>query len=205
MANRLGNRGLMLGGMAEKHIGERNKFIESEIALWIEAVLDDCIPPKPFDELLRDGVLLCRVMNTLKEGSVPKTKKPFTKENQLENINLFLNAAKAYGVAEDQLFAPADLQEMTGIPKVINTILQVGRKAYDNGWEGPALGPKPTAEKRNWTEAQLRASDALVPPQYGTNKFASQKGIKFGKQRDIINHVEYKEFTKNTPPPKEEE
>jgi len=205
MANRLGNRGLMLGGMPLKHVGERNKFIEAEIGLWIEAVLDDCIPPKPFDELVRDGVLLCRVMNTLKEGSVPKTKKPFTKENMTENCNLFLNAAKAYGVPEDQLFEPADLVEMKAIPKVINTILQVGLKAYDNGWEGPALGPKPTAEKRNWTEAQLRASDAIVPPQYGSNKFASQKGILMGKQRDILNHVEYKEFTKNTPPPKEEE
>ena len=43
-----------------QHYGERNKFVEAEIGLWIEALLDDCIPPKPFDELLRDGVLLCR-------------------------------------------------------------------------------------------------------------------------------------------------
>lgn len=43
-----------------QHYGERNKFAEAEIGLWIEALLDDCIPPKAFDELLRDGVLLCR-------------------------------------------------------------------------------------------------------------------------------------------------
>ena len=121
-------------------------------------------------------------MNTLKEGSVPKTKKPFTKENQLENIKLFLEAAKSYGVAEDQLFTPEDLNNGTGIPKVISALLSLGRKAYDNGWEGPALGPKPTAEKRNWTDAQLRASEAIVPPQYGSNKFASQK------VRDLYHH-----------------
>lgn len=45
---------------AEKHVGKRDKFVESEIALWVEAVLDDCIPPKRFDELFKDGVLLCR-------------------------------------------------------------------------------------------------------------------------------------------------
>ena len=129
-------------------------------------------------------------MNTLKEGSVPKTKKPFTKENQLENINAFLNAVKAYGVAEEHLFAPADLQEGTGIPKVIITLLAIGRKAYDHGWEGPALGPKPTAEKRNWTEAQLRASDALVPPQYGTNKFASQK-VRFKRNPCDLNWIKF--------------
>lgn len=69
----------------------------------------------------------------------------------------------------------------------------------------------------------LRASEAIVPSQYGTNKFASQKvshrstsvdmcpthlllqGLRFGTQRDIINVVKYKEFTKNTPPAAEGE
>jgi len=188
---------------AEKHIGKRDKFVESEIALWIEAVLDDCIPPKPFDELLKDGVLLCRVINALKEGSCGKTKKPFTKEAQLENIKMFLDAAKAYGVPEEKLFQPADLNDASNIPAVINTLLALGRKTYEAGWEGPALGPKPTGEKKDWPETVLRASEAIVPSQYGSNKFASQKGIKFGNQRDIINLVQYKEFTKNTPPPPE--
>jgi len=116
MANRLGTRGLMFLG-AEKHTGKRDKFVESEIGLWIEAVLDDCIPPKPFDELIKDGVLLCRVMNVLKEGSIPKTKKPFTKEAQLENINLFLTAIKAYGVPEDKLFEATELYDGSGIQR----------------------------------------------------------------------------------------
>ncbi|KAI1304652.1 Myophilin [Halotydeus destructor] len=204
MANRLGNRGMMFLS-ADKHVGERNKFVESEVALWVEAVLDDCIPPKPFDELFKDGVLLCRVMNVLKEKSVAKIQKPFTKEKQLENINSFLNAVKAYGVPEDKLFQPADLQEGANIPKVINTLLALGRKCFDHNWEGPTLGPKPTGELKQWSEQILRASEAIVPSQYGTNKYASQKGIKIGNQRDIINVVAYKEFTKNTPPPKEEE
>jgi len=46
--------------LLSQHIGKRDKFIESEIALWIEAMLEDCLPPKPFDELLKDGVILCR-------------------------------------------------------------------------------------------------------------------------------------------------
>lgn len=160
--------------------------MESEIALWVEAVLDDCIPPKPFDELLKDGVLLCRVMNTLQPNSIPKIQKPFTKEKQLENVNAFLNAAKSYGVPEDKLFKVEDLNPGDNIPNVINALLALGRVCFDKGWEGPTLGPKPTGTKKDWPENVLRASEAIVPPQYGTNKFASQKGIRFGAQRDII-------------------
>lgn len=154
-------------------------------------MLDDCIPPKQFDELLKDGVLLCRVMNVLQPGIVPKIQKPFTKEKQLENVNSFLNALKSYGVPEDKLFKPEDLNPGENIPNVINTLLALGRKCFDKGWEGPTLGPKPTGERKEWSEQILRASEAIVPPQYGTNKFASQKGIRFGAQRDIISNIKF--------------
>jgi len=178
---------------ADKHTGKRDKFVESEIALWIEAVLDDCIPPTPFQELVKDGVLLCRVMNVLKEGSVPKIKKPYTKESQLENINAFLGAIKSYGVPEDKLFKAEELQSGSGIPNVITTVLALGRQCYEHGWEGPCLGPKPTGQNKDWPENILRASEAIIPSQYGTNKLASQTGIKFGTQRDIIADVKYRE------------
>lgn len=175
-----------------QHVGKRDKFVESEIALWIEAVLDDCIPPKPFDELVKDGVLLCRVMNTLQAGSVSKIKKPFTKENQMENINSFLNAAKAYGVPEDKLFKPEELNPGDNIPNVINSLLALGRACFDKGWEGPTLGPKPTGQKKDWPEQVLRASEAIVPQQLGGSfGFATQKGISFGAMRDIITTTKF--------------
>ncbi|RWS24074.1 muscle-specific protein 20-like protein [Leptotrombidium deliense] len=185
MANRVGPRGLMFLA-AEKHIGERDKFIESEIALWIEAILEDCIPPKPFDELLKDGVLLCRAINVLKPGSVSKIQKPWTKDKHMENVNSFLTAAKSFGVPDDKLFKAEDLVEMSNIPAVTNCLLTIARMCFDKGWDGPTLGPKPTGQKRNWSEQQLRASEAIVPSQYGTNKFATQRGIKIGTQRDIL-------------------
>ena len=39
---------------------------------------------------------------------------------------------------------------------------------------GPMPGPKPGSGKR-WSLQQLRAGEAIVPVQSGTNKFASQK------------------------------
>lgn len=67
-------------------------------------------------------------MNVLQPGSVAKIKKPFKKEDQLENINNFLNAVKAYGVPAEKCFAPEDLNPGTNIPNVINCILALGRQ-----------------------------------------------------------------------------
>lgn len=168
-------------------MGERNKYVESEIALWIEAVLNDPIPPKDFDDLLRDGVLLCRVINTLKPGSVAKIQKPWTKDSQRANIQAFLEAARAYGVPDEHLFAVEDLHEKTGIPNVIKTMIFLGKAIYDHPeWEGPYLGPRPSGHLINWSEEKLRAGEGIVRLQAGTNKFATQKGLRIGTGRDIM-------------------
>ena len=51
------------------------------------------------------------------------------------------------------------------------------------------MGPKPTGALKDWPEQILRASEAIIPLQYGTNKFASQKGMRIGGQRDVLCHV----------------
>lgn len=53
-------------------------------------------------------------------------------------------------------------------------------------WTGPYLGPKPTGHIIQWDETKLRAGEGIVPLQAGTNKFASQKGIRIGRARDIM-------------------
>jgi len=47
--------------------------------------------------------------------------------------------------------------------------------------------PKPEPEnKKQWNIEKLRETDGIVPPQYGSNQFASQKGmIGFGTARDV--------------------
>lgn len=54
-------------------------------------------------------------------------------------------------------------------------------------WRGPYLGPRPSEEqRRDWTEAQLRASEGIIGLQAGTNKKATQSGQNFGATRKII-------------------
>lgn len=67
----------------------------------------------------------------MKPGSVGKIQKPWTKENQRANIQAFLDAARAYGVPDEHLFSVEDLNEKTGIPNVIKTMIYLG-KAVSN-------------------------------------------------------------------------
>ena len=55
------------------------------------------------------------------------------------------------------------------------------------GYDGPTLGPKQAeAEKREWSEEQLKAGQGIIGLQMGTNKGASQAGMTMGKTRAII-------------------
>ena len=39
---------------------------------WIESVLEEKIPTKDFEVVLKDGTILCRLMNKIQPGSIKK-------------------------------------------------------------------------------------------------------------------------------------
>ncbi len=73
-------------------------------------------------------IILDRVMNIIRPGSISKIQKPFTKDAHMANLNAFLDACRSFGVPDDQLFAPEDLWEAKNIPKVVLTMLSIGKK-----------------------------------------------------------------------------
>ena len=55
------------------------------------------------------------------------------------------------------------------------------------GFSGPLLGPAESTEnKREFSEETLRAGEAVIGLQAGSNKGASQAGQNFGKSRSIM-------------------
>jgi hypothetical protein len=64
-----------------------------------------------FHESLKDGVLLCALLNAIKAGTIPekkinKSKMPF---KCMENITAFIKASRELGVPEPDLFETQDL------------------------------------------------------------------------------------------------
>lgn len=53
--------------------GKRDPEQEKEAQAWIEAVIGERFPPgEPYENALRDGIILCKLMNRLAPGIVSK-------------------------------------------------------------------------------------------------------------------------------------
>merc|ERR1711953_386243 len=161
-----------------KFIPERAK----ECMTWIEEVagqkLGDIKDQIDFAEHLKDGVMLCSLINALQPGSVKKI-------NTLKAP--FKQACTNYGLKEQDLFQVNDLYENKNLYMVVDNLYALGGIAQKKSWEGPALGVKVASEnKRNFDDDVLKAGQSMIGLQYGTNKGANQAGMTpYGASRQI--------------------
>ncbi|KAK7868117.1 hypothetical protein R5R35_005558 [Gryllus longicercus] len=169
--------------------GKRDPDQEREAREWIEAVTGERFPPGvAYEDALRDGVLLCKLMNRLQPGLVPRINTSGGDYKMMDNLSQFQKACVKYGVPDVDLFQTVDLWDKKNIVNVTVTIFAIGRTAYKHPeWRGPCLGPRPSEEhRREWTEEQLRAGEAIIGLQAGQNRGATQSGQNFGASRKIL-------------------
>lgn len=134
-------------------------------------------------EVLKDGTLLCKLVNAIQEGSVKKVNQSTMAFKCMENINAFLEAVKKLGVPPQETFQTIDLWEKQNLYSVIICLQSLGRKASNYG--KPSIGPKEADKNvREFSEEQLKAGQNVISLQYGTNK-GQQSGISFGNRRQI--------------------
>ncbi|XP_050731566.1 muscle-specific protein 20-like [Eriocheir sinensis] len=171
-----------------KMLGKRDSEQEKEALEWIFTILGEPVPQGEFENILQDGTVLCRLINKLSPGAVPKINTSGSQFKMMENINNFLSAIKAYGVPIQDVFQTADLYEKKQVSQVSTTLFALGRATYMHPeWPGPWLGPRPSEEnKREFTEEQLAASKTVIGLQAGSNKGATQAGDTTGAQRRVI-------------------
>lgn len=169
--------------------GKRDRDQEREAQHWIETVVGEKFPAGySYEDSLRDGILLCRLMNRLSPGIVPKINTSGGDYKMMDNINQFQKACIKYGVTDVDLFQTTDLWDRKNVALVTTTIFAVGRACYRHPeFRGPYLGPRPAEEnRREFTEEQLRAGEGLIGLQAGSNKGATQAGLNFGATRKIL-------------------
>ncbi|XP_066248989.1 muscle-specific protein 20-like [Euwallacea similis] len=168
--------------------GKRDPEQEHEAQAWIEQVIGERFPPAPYEWALRDGIILCKLMNRLQPGIVPRINIGGGDYKMMDNLSQFQKACVKYGVPDVDLFQTTDLWDQKNIALVTTTIFAIGRTCYRHPeWRGPFLGPRPSEEnKRDFTQQQLRAGEGLIGLQAGSNKGATQAGQNFGASRKII-------------------
>ncbi|XP_064404343.1 transgelin-3-like [Halichondria panicea] len=190
MANRPQGFG-MTAEVAAKIAGKYDASLDAQARDWINQVTEPeeelAIDGNPdtLHEGLKDGVLLCKLINVICPGSVNKVNTSKMAFKQMENIGKFLDACETYGVNKLDLFQTVSLYEATNMPQVIDGIHALGRKAGSKGFS-PSIGAKESQQnKREFTDEQLQAGKGVIGLQMGSNKGASQAGMDYGKPRQI--------------------
>lgn len=188
MAN---NRATKSGFAAEAQRKINSKYsdeLAQECLEWIKIVTEENFNTSGdmdnFYEILKNGTLLCRLINCLQPGTIKKINETQMAFKCMENIDAFLKQARAMGVPAQETFQTVDLWERQNLNSVVICLQSLGRKAQNFG--KPSIGPK-EAEKnvRQFSEEQLRAGQGVISLQYGSNKGANQSGINFGNTRHM--------------------
>ncbi|XP_065648304.1 myophilin [Hydra vulgaris] len=176
--------------ISNKIQGKYDVAMEQEALKWIaklvpEAKMQGVTGSTQVHEKLKDGIILCKLIEKLQPNSIKNINTNKMAFKQMENISNFLAAAEKFGVSRTDSFQTVDLYEATNMAQVIVMLHALGRKASSKGLNG--IGPKEASEnKRQFSEEQLRAGDGHIGLQMGTNKHANQSGLNFGKTRSII-------------------
>uniref|UniRef100_A0A2K5MYI5 Calponin-2 n=1 Tax=Cercocebus atys TaxID=9531 RepID=A0A2K5MYI5_CERAT len=152
---------------------------EAELRTWIEGLTGLSIGPD-FQKGLKDGTILCTLMNKLQPGSVPKINRSMQNWHQLENLSNFIKAMVSYGMNPVDLFEANDLFESGNMTQVQVSLLALAGK----------MGTNKCASQSGMTAYGTRRhlydpKNHILPPmdhstislQMGTNKCASQVGL----------------------------
>jgi len=151
--------------------------VENTVKNWIEEVLGEKLPNEPLKDSLKDGVILCNLVNRIMK--VAESKFPVRSKIafvQMENIVHFINAARELNVPDVENFLTVDLYEGKDMKQVLLCLTSLSRNLYKSGrTDLPVIGPKlAEGTKINFTQEQLDDAKRTISLQYGVMK--SEKG-----------------------------
>jgi len=125
---------------------------------WVAAVVGcdppcdcDTRPEESFGEHLKDGCLLCQLLNKIQPGLVKKvTKHSALAFHQMSNITNFLRGCQTLGVHKRDCFDTVDLQQLKDLSKVYETLLMLSQTVEKTvpTFPGPYLYSAKREERR---------------------------------------------------------
>ncbi|KAK1795116.1 hypothetical protein P4O66_010298 [Electrophorus voltai] len=175
---------------------------EEELRFWIEEVTGMPIGDN-FQKGLKDGVILCELMNKLQPGAIKKINHSQLNWHKLENLGNFIKAILSYGLKPNDIFEANDLFENGNMTQVQTTLLALASMAKTKGLDTKVdIGVKyADKQERHFDEEKMKAGQCVIGLQHivqvdkviigqyfqmGTNKCASQAGMTaYGTRRHL--------------------
>jgi hypothetical protein len=160
---------------------------EAECRAWIEEVVGESIGDD-LEAALKDGVILCKLANAIRPGSVKSISTQKIPFMQMQNINAYLSACKSFGLQKHDLFVTVDLFEGKNINVVVDNIYSLGAMCQTmKDFNGPVIGTKRSQKTEyNFTDEQLaQAKSQPTMISEGSKGCSSQAGMR-DTSRDVI-------------------
>jgi len=104
---------------------------EQQVKQWVERVARVTFIDTEWWNELKNGKILCGLMEALNPGSIPCVYDSNAEFLVRRNIQFFLNAAEEFGVPRTGLFSVSDLRNGENIPFVIQTIHDLSTIPHD--------------------------------------------------------------------------
>lgn len=150
---------------------------EAEPHSWIKGIMSLSIS-SDFQKGLKDGIILCTLMNKLQPSSVPKMNCSMKNWHQLEKPLQLHKAMVSYGMNSMDLFKANDIFKSGNVNKMWVSLLILAREAKTKGLQRDVdIGIKYLEkQKHNFNGATMKAGQCILGLQMGTKKCASQGG-----------------------------
>lgn len=184
-----------------RRVKYENPELQKDVKTWITGVLGDEIDVTVFNgsdlmESLKDGVVLCKLVNKIFGSDTLKFKESKIAFMQMENIEKFLTFCQRKGIQHDELFQTVDLFEQKDPYQVIMGLQSFSRMVSKetNGriaFIGPSIAKKNVRPPRPAKPEHLLSKNGGVPwssIEYGYMNGSNQgkEGVVFGGRRDIV-------------------
>ncbi|KRX41521.1 Muscle-specific protein 20 [Trichinella murrelli] len=126
-------RGYGLGqAVLDKQAGKFNSEEGKHLLEWIKQITKKEFPTdgdyESFAKTLRDGTILCNLINAISPGKIKKINQSKTNFANMENIHQFVQACRDFGVPDQETFQTIDLFESRDLFSVCVTLKSLGRK-----------------------------------------------------------------------------
>jgi len=169
---------------------------EQECQYWIETITESNFAGDNFHDSLKDGVLLCKLVNKIN----PKKKAKFKKNAKMpfvarENITAYIDGCKRIGVSEHDLFVTGDLYEGKAMKQVVTNIFALSAKAREKQLiDGPFIGAKRAEknivqDKSGWVGGGVQTK--MMLDMMATRKALDEADEKYVRLDNIIKDTEH--------------
>ncbi|KAI9709244.1 MAG: hypothetical protein M1820_003364 [Bogoriella megaspora] len=159
--------------MKKLRLGRYTPQAANEVRAWIESSLGEQTAPGDLLEVLKDGVILCKLANLAVPNPGIKFKKSAMPFMQMENISHFLRACEVppLGLPSHDRFLTVDLYEAKDPAQVLQCLSAFSRAANRIN---PSYFPTTIGGKSSGTISPNKTGPANGA--YGANDFRSSRG-----------------------------